>query len=189
MSEIYQGRWFVVPFLRLVTGRRILFTDTGVNIPSSVHNDAYRDSFERRRRLGSEPLNFQQGFDFLTKHLFTASIASAQSSTLELTSIFRWIWSSPVTKGDKGDLCLKTAAQRLFVPWLTGRFPQLLSGTARVRESYNDTLNRFEIDVDISNPIFGTIFGYRGWFDLEMIECDRESIPTDAFPLFETKRE
>ncbi len=60
-------------------------------------------------------------------------------------------------------------------------FPRLLSGKAKVRESYDDASGRFVIDVQIRNLLFGHIFGYSGWFQLEQIPC--EQVPERAKPV------
>ena len=88
---------------------------------------------------------------------------------------------------DNGALLLVTGAQRLY-EWKVGfTFPSLLTGTATVKESFNDALDRFEISVDIRNPLFGHIFGYRGFFDLDWKVVT--AIPESVRPLREEARE
>ena len=47
MDEVWHGRWCVVPFLYVGSLRRILFPETGKNIPFEIRNYAYRDGFDR----------------------------------------------------------------------------------------------------------------------------------------------
>ena len=186
MTEIYRGPWFVVPFLRIGSARRILFTETGTDITFSVHNYAYRDSFDR------ETLTWKRTFQFPghKRHFDeTLVFSEKRNRPIVFAGTHQHLSVDLHFTVENGDLVLKTGAQRLFLPIATIWFPQLLSGVAYVRESYNDELERFEIDVDIRNSIFGTIFGYRGWFHLEMINCTRECIPADAFPRVESVRE
>ena len=186
MSEIYRGAWFVLPFLQLGSARRILFTETGSNIPFIVENFAYRDTFNR------ETLTWKRTFQFpdLERHFDETLIFSdKRNRPIVFAGTHQHLSVDLDFTVDDGDLVLRTGAQRLFLPLFTLRFPQILSGVAYVRESYNEQEDRFEIDVDIRNSLFGTIFGYRGWFNLEMIECSRENIPEDALPLVESSRE
>ena len=186
MTEIYRGPWFMVPFLRLGSARRILFTETGKNIPFTVENYAYRDSINR------ETLTWKRAFQFPERERHfdeTLIFSEKRSRPIVFAGTHQHLSVDLEFSAENGDLVLKTGAQRLFLPMLTLHFPQLLSGVAHVRETYNEQQERFEIDVDIRNSIFGTIFGYRGWFHLEMIECNRDAIPADAFPVIESARE
>ena len=186
MTDIYRGPWFVVPFLKIGSGRRILFTETGSDIPFSVHNYAYLDSFAR------ETLTWKRTFQFpnLNRHFDETLIFSEKRQRpIVYAGTHQHLSVDLEFSVENGDLILRTSAQRLLFPIGTLRFPQILSGVAYVRESYDETMERFEIDVDIRNSIFGTIFGYRGWFNLEMVQCNRSQIPDDAFPSVESERE
>jgi hypothetical protein len=186
MTEIFRGPWFVVPFLQLGSARRILFTETGSNIPFTVENFAYRDTFNR------ETLTWKRTFNFLDCERYfdeTLIFSDLRDRPIVYAGTHQHLSVDLDFTVEDGDLVLKTGAQRLFLPFLTLRFPQILSGVAYVRESFNEHQNRFEIDVDIRNALFGTIFGYRGWFNLELINCIPDDIPRDAFPLVETSRE
>ena len=79
--------------------------------------------------------------------------------------------------------------KRLFVGPITIPFPRFFSGDAYVRESYNDKLARFEVDVSIDNPFWGKILGYRGTFELDRISCTPDEIPDGTIPVRESKRE
>ena len=180
MTEIHHGPWFMVPFLQIGSARKILFTETGTNIPFTVENYAYRDSFNR------ETLTWKRAFKFPDRERHfdeTLIFSEKRSRPIVFAGTHQHLSVDLEFTAEIGDLVLKTGAQRLFLPMLTLHFPQLLSGVAFVRESYNERQERFEIDVDIRNSIFGTIFGYRGWFHLEMIDCTRDAIPEDAFPV------
>ncbi|MCA8986469.1 MAG: DUF4166 domain-containing protein [Planctomycetaceae bacterium] len=47
MEDVWHGKWYVVPFLVLGSLRRILFPETGRNIPFEIRNYAYLDRFGR----------------------------------------------------------------------------------------------------------------------------------------------
>jgi hypothetical protein len=40
-----------------------------------------------------------------------------------------------------------------------------------VTERFDDDRDRFEIAVEISNPLVGFVFGYDGWFTVEYENC------------------
>jgi len=186
MTKIFRGPWFVLPFLKIGSARRILFTETGTNIPFTVQNYAYQDSLNR------ETLTWKRTFEFpnCERHFDeTLVFSETRNRPIVFAGTHQHLSVDLEFTVDNGDLALRTGAQRLFLPFFTLRFPEVLSGVAYVRESFNEQEGRFETDVDIRNAIFGTIFGYRGWFHLEMIDCSREDIPDDAFPVVESVRE
>ena len=88
-----------------------------------------------------------------------------------------------------GAFRLRTGVQRLYEWPIPIRIPNLVSGRADVRESYNDKEERYEVDVTIGNRFLGRIFGYRGWFRLDFRPCTPEEIPRDARPQREERRE
>jgi hypothetical protein len=71
---------------------------------------------------------------------------------------------------------------------LSVRFPLFFSGVADVCEWFDDSLGRFRIEVSVSNPTWGPLFGYRGAFDVEWIEV-QSGPPASAKPKREEIRE
>jgi hypothetical protein len=66
----------------------------------------------------------------------------------------------------------------------------LLTGHARVREWFDDTSGRFRIEVNVTNPIIGHIFGYQGSFTVDDVPLDRPGlVPAHIRPQRETYRE
>ena len=47
MDEIWKGRFYTLPFLYVGTWRRIMFPETGRNIPFTIENYAFVDQFGR----------------------------------------------------------------------------------------------------------------------------------------------
>jgi hypothetical protein len=47
MEEIWRGRFYTLPFLYVGTWRRIMFPETGRNIPFTIENYAFIDQFGR----------------------------------------------------------------------------------------------------------------------------------------------
>ena len=47
MDEIWKGRFYTEPFLRVGSWRRIMFPETGRHIPFTIENYAFVDQFGR----------------------------------------------------------------------------------------------------------------------------------------------
>ena len=187
MDDIWHGRWYVVPFLYLGAIRRILFPETGRNIRFQIQNYAYSDRFDR------ETVTWKRKFWFPAKTRefdeFFVFSESRNAPILYAGTHQHLSVDLNFSVDDDGALIVKTGSQRLFVGPLTIPFPRLFSGDAYVRESYNSELKCFEVDVSISNRMWGDILGYRGNFTLERIDCPRDQIPDGTIPVRENRRE
>ena len=187
MESIWHGRWYIVPFLHIGSWRRILFPETGHEVPFEIRNHAYLD------RFGRETVTWKRTFQF-----------PARQREFDEYFIFSEQRGRPVlyagthqhlavdlhfTVEENGDLTVRTEGQRLFIGPLTIPFPRFFSGDAMVRETFNETLGRFEVIVSIENPFWGKVLGYRGWFDLERITCTAEDLPEGVRPIRERDRE
>jgi hypothetical protein len=81
---------------------------------------------------------------------------------------------------ERGGLRLRSGAQRFYEGWLGFAFPMLFSGYADVCEWYDDALQCFRIQVQVSNPKWGALFGYEGCFEVKWREV--EAVPFHALP-------
>lgn len=187
MEEVWRGRWHVVPFLQLGATRRVMFPEVGRAVPFTVSNYAYRDGFGRETltwlrefEIGSVRRRFDETLVYSERRQRAVVYAGThQHLAVELE----------LGADDDGAFRLRTAAQRLY-EWRVGiKIPLLFSGSADVRESYSDERERYEVEVNISNPLWGRIFGYRGWFTLDLQPCRAADIPRDAMPVREEWRE
>ena len=187
MEELWRGRFFTIPFLKVGTWRNIMFPDHGSNVPFTLHNYAYIDSFgretvtwvrmftirERPRRFDATMIYSEERrriVDYLGTHQHLAV-------DLDLS----------VT--DRGGLALRSGEQR-FYEWKKGfRFPQFFSGVADVCEWYEPAEERFRIKVEVTNRFWGKLFGYHGWFTIQERPCSSEEVPEDVKPLREERRE
>lgn len=186
MEEIWRGPYLMVPFLWLGSKRSVMFTETGRDVPFTVENYAYRD------RFGRETLTWIRTFDFERQRRFDETLiySEARGCAVVYAGTHQHLAVElHFSVGPGGALRLRTGKQRLY-EWRVGiRFPQLLSGTAIVEERYNEERGRFEVDVDIRNRVWGRIFGYRGWFELEERRCSSSEIPAGVRPQREEFRE
>jgi hypothetical protein len=187
MHEIWHGRWYVVPFLHVGSIRRILFPETGQHVPFQICNYAYADQF------GRETVTWKRKFCFpkKTREFDEFFVYSELRKTPILYAGTHQHLSVDLkfTVDAEGALIVTTGAQRLFAGPFTIRWPRFFSGDAYVKESYNDELERFEVDVTIANRFWGKILGYRGFFDLERVDCTVDQIPEGIKPVRESNRE
>jgi hypothetical protein len=184
MEQIWRGPFWTLPFLYVGSARRIMFPEHGANVPFTIENYAYRDRFGRetvtwiRKFSGKRPRRFdaymifsdhrQRIVDYLGTHQHLAV-------DLELRA------------DETGALCLRSAAQRFYEGPIAFTFPLLFSGVADVRESFDESIGRFRIEVKVTNRVWGPLFGYRGSFDVEY--RDVAEVPDDIRPRREERRE
>ena len=164
MDEIWKGRFYTEPFLRIGTKRRIMFPETGRNIPFRIENYAFLD------RFGRETISWIRTFQSRRTRRFDAyMIYSEQRGRIVdyLGSHQHLAVDIDVSVDDLGGLRVRSGAQRFYEGIIGFSFPMLFSGIANVREWYDDIAQRFRIDVDVRNRVWGPLFGYRGSFDVE----------------------
>jgi hypothetical protein len=68
------------------------------------------------------------------------------------------------------------------------RVPALVTGTATVRESFDEGAGRFRIDVQVIHHRFGPLFGYHGSFTTEYVDTRQRGVPATVKPLREEIR-
>jgi hypothetical protein len=187
MEEIQRGRFYTVPFLRLGSRRGVMFHECGRDVPFTIENYSYLDSFGRETMTWTRVFEFpKRARRFDETMIFSdrrgcavVYAGSHQHLAVEL--------SASVDEG--GALLIRTGAQRLY-EWRFGiRFPLLFSGRAKAREWFDDDTGCYRIDLEIANAVWGRIFAYRGWFRGEVGPCPADSIPHAAKPVREESRE
>src|SRR5437868_9783694 len=164
MEEVWKGALYTLPFLYLGTWRRIMFPETGTNIPFTVENYALLDKF------GRETVTWVRTFFSRRTRRFDAYMIFSEKRK----GIVDYLGSHEHLAVDlelsvdtEGGLCLRSAGQRFFEGPIAFRFPMIFSGVANVREWYDEREECFRIVVDVRNRIWGRLFGYRGRFDVE----------------------
>lgn len=162
MDEVWRGRWYVVPFLYFGSFRRILFPETGFNIPFEIRNYAYLDNF------GRETITWKRSFAFpsIRREFDEYFVFSESRGTPILYAGTHQHLSVDLefVVDDDGSMIVTTGAQRLYVGTIP--FPRFFSGEVYVRESYNESKNRFEVEVSITNSFWGKFSGTEEIFNL-----------------------
>ncbi|MCU0646522.1 MAG: DUF4166 domain-containing protein [Gemmatimonadaceae bacterium] len=186
MEEVWKGAWYTEPFLYVGTWRRIMFPETGRNIPFTIENYAYRD------RLGRETVTWIRTFHSRRTRRFDAyMIYSEQHGRIVdyLGSHEHLAVDIDLSVDDTGGLRLRSGAQRFYEGPVGFRFPMWLSGIAEVREWYDDAARCYRIVVDVRNRRWGRLFGYRGRFDVEWRSVAEADVPLHVRPVREEPRE
>jgi Domain of unknown function (DUF4166) len=179
MDEVWRGRLYTLPFLYVGTWRRIMFPETGRNIPFSIENYAFVDDF------GRETVSWVRTFRSSKTRRFDAYMvySEARGSIVDyLGSHEHLAVDIDLRVDEQGGLCLRSGAQRFYEGRLGFDFPMLFSGTADVREWYDDATQRFRISVDVRNRTWGRLFGYTGSFDVEWRQVEPGAVPDRVLP-------
>lgn len=164
MSRIRRGPWWVVPFLHIGKLRNILIPDTGTDVPFTIENYPYLDPF------GRETVTFVREYQVGRKpSRFDATMILSSGRVLDYLGTHQHLAVDlALTVADDGSLILVSEAQRFYEGrFIAFRFPMIFSGRALLKESYDDAAGVFRISMQVSNPVFGFLFGYEGEFRAE----------------------
>ena len=186
MARVWHGPWWTLPFLWLGAWRHIMFPESGRNVPFTIRNYAYVDSF------GRETVTWIRQFDLGKRRRFDAYMVFGE----ERGTIIDYMGTHQHLAVDldcsvdpTGGIRERSGEQRFYEGPLAFRFPMLFSGHADVCEWFDDESGRYQIEVVVSNRVFGPLFGYRGAFDAEWLEGDAARAPDDIRPKREERRE
>lgn len=188
MDEVWRGPSWTLPFLLLGSTRRVLFPSRGRDVPFTISNYAYVDSFGRETVTWSRRFRLKRRY----RSFDATMVRSAQRGLIidYLGTHQHLAVDIHCSVDDDGAMCLTTGDQRFYEGPVAFRFPLLLTGVATVREWWDEADERFHIDVRVENRRFGPLFGYRGSFTVvERPVTGPEDIPLDVKPLREERRE
>ena len=187
MDEIWRGRFYTLPFLAVGSWRHIMFPSRGRRVPFRIENYAYRDAFAR------ETVTWIRTFEFPTRvRRFDATmIYSEQRARIVdyLGSHQHLAVDIELAVDARGGLRLRSGAQRFYEGVVGFSFPMTFSGTADVCEWFDDAAGCYRIEVSVTNPVWGPLFGYRGSFTVEWIACADTGVPSHVRPVREERRE
>ena len=164
MDRLWHGAPYTLPFLYIGTWRSIMFPEQGRDIPFTLENYAYRDV------LGRETVTWVRTFRTTRKRRFDAyMIWSEQRGCIVdyLGTHQHLAVDLEISVTENGGLRLRSGEQRFYEGPVAFRFPLFFSGVAEVCEWFDDPTGRFRIEVQVSNPRWGPLFGYAGSFEVE----------------------
>ena len=186
MDRVWHGAPYTMPFLYVGVWRRIMFPESGVNIPFSIENYAYRDSLDR------ETVTWIRTFQMKKRRRFDAyMIYSEQRRKIidYLGTHQHLAVDLDLSVDPNGGLRLRSGEQRFYEGLIGFRFPMLLSGIADVCESFDENKKCFRIEVVVANRVWGPLFGYTGHFEVEYRPQSQDDIPSTYLPLRTEPRE
>ncbi|WP_216652501.1 DUF4166 domain-containing protein [Nocardioides sp. zg-1308] len=166
MRRIRRGPWWTVPFLQLGRLRNILVPDIGTDVPFVIHNYPYRDP------LGREAVTFVREYWIggRARRFDATMVRASDGHVLDyLGSHQHLVVDLDLSVEDDGSLLLRSGAQRFYEGRVGFSFPMLFSGRAELRERYDDEGDVFRVDLTVTNPVFGFLFGYDGEFTCEFL--------------------
>ncbi len=186
MDRIWHGPIYTLPFLYVGTWRRIMFPEHGKNVPFTIANYAYKDSF------GRETVTWLRTFSTAKVRRFDAYMIYSQprKKIIDYLGTHQHLAVDiDLSVDSRGGLKLVSGEQRFYEKIIGFRFPPFFSGIAEVCEWFDDADQRFKISVDVRNPTWGKLFGYHGSFEVEWLKMPADQIPADAKPRREELRE
>jgi hypothetical protein len=164
MDELWHGRFYTLPFLYVGTWRRIMFPERGRNVPFTIENYAYRDSF------GRETVTWLRTFETRRTRRFDAYMiySPARNTVVDYLGTHQHlVVDLELSVDSRGGMRLRSGDMRFYEGPVGFRFPQLLSGVADVCEWYDEQTAKYRVEVSVVNRRWGPLFGYRGAFDVQ----------------------
>ncbi|MCX4679569.1 DUF4166 domain-containing protein [Streptomyces sp. NBC_01433] len=186
MDRIWHGRAFVKPFLALGGTRNVLVPRTGRDIPFTIENVPYTDSY------GRESVTFVRTFALPGgPRRFDATMVHSpeRSCVLDYLGTHQHLATDlRLTAEPDGSLLIRSGEHRFREGPFDVRVPGFLRGDAEVRESYDDATGRFRIRVAVTNRRFGPLFGYEGTFRARYVDARRHGVRAGLRPVREEAR-
>ncbi|QDV07835.1 hypothetical protein Poly30_33680 [Planctomycetes bacterium Poly30] len=186
MSRVWHGKPYTLPFLYVGAWRRIMFPEQLKDVPFTIENYAYVDE------LGRETMTWIRTFRGPKVRRFDAYMIHS----VERGCIVDYLGTHQhlavdieMSVSEQGGLRLRSGSQRFYERFLGFRFPMFFSGIADVHEWYDDASGQFQIQVDVRNSIWGPLFGYRGYFDVEWRPVAAGEVPECVLPKRTERRE
>lgn len=188
MERLWRGPAFTVPFLQIGAWRNILVPVAGRDVPFTIENYAYVD------RSGRETVTFVRTFELPGRRRgrFDATMVYSErrGGVVDYLGTHQHLAVDlDLAVEPDGSLLLRSGAQRFYEGPLAFEFPLLLSGSATLRERYDETRRCFTIDVRVENRRFGPLFGYTGSFTCSYLQVSPDQVPAAVKPLREELRD
>lgn len=129
-----------------------MFPESAENVPFTIENYAYRDSFNREtvtwlRMFKTRKVRHFDAYMIYSEHRrkIVDYLGSHQHLAVDID----------LSVDERGGLRLRSGQQRFYERLIGFRFPLLFSGIADVCEWYDEATARFRIDVNVTNRTWG----------------------------------
>lgn len=186
MDRIWHGPAYVKPFLALGASRNILVPRTGTNVPFTIENTPYTDSY------GRETVTFVRTFALPGgPRRFDATMVHSpeRNCVLDYLGTHQHLATDlHLTAEPDGSLLIRSGEHRFREGPVDVRVPDLIGGEAEVRESYDDATGCFHIRVRVANRYFGPLFGYEGSFTARYTDVGTHGVRAGLRPVREEAR-
>ncbi|MER5784405.1 DUF4166 domain-containing protein [Streptomyces mobaraensis] len=187
MDRVRHGRGFVRPFLALGGTRNILVPRAGRDVPFTIENVPYRDSY------GRETVTFVRTFAFPggDRRRFDATMiwSPERGCVVDYLGTHQHLATDLHFSADAdGSLVIRSGEHRFREGPVDVRVPDLIAGDAVVRESYDDAAGCFRIRVAVTNRRFGPLFGYSGSFTADYVDVREHGVRRGLRPVREEAR-
>ncbi len=162
-----------------------MFPERGKNVPFSIENYAFVDEF------GRETVSWIRKFQTKTPRRFDAYMiySDERGKIVDYLGTHQHLAVDiDLSVDETGGVKLTSGAQRFYQGVIGFSFPLFFSGIANVREWYDDSIQKYRIEVNVHNRTWGPLFGYRGSFEAEWL-LDVERIPQELQPIRFERRE
>lgn len=187
MDRVWHGRGFVRPFLAFGATRHILVPQAGREVPFTIENVPYLDSF------GRETVTFVRTFAFpggRPRRWDATMVHSPERGCIvDYLGTHQHLASDlHLTAEEDGSLVIRSGEHRFREGPVDFSVPALIGGDAEVRESFDEASGRFRIRVRVTNRRFGPLFGYEGSFAAEFVPVPRYGVRAGLRPVREESR-
>lgn len=186
MDNIWNGNKLAVFILKLLSKSNILFPRIGQNIEYEIHNYPYLDKFGREVHSMNRVFYFpdeEQRFDG------TATYSEAKQHIVEYLGLDHKMVFEMGLSAENGAIRFTSGRQFGFFAGLKLPVPRLVRGNIELLEWFDDTDQKFYLDLKVKSKLFGPLFGFTGWFDAEYVDFSGKTIPNQFKPTREEKRE
>lgn len=186
MKKIWNGNKLAVFVLKILSKRNILFPRIGENIEYEIHNYPYKDKQNREVHSMNRVFYFsdeEQRFDG------TALFSERKNHIVEYLGLdHSMIFEMGLMAEKDGAIKFTSGKQFIFMFGLKIPVLSFLRGDIELLEWYDDKEKKFYLDLKVVSKLFGPLFGFSGWFELEYIDFTGKQIPEKFKPTrFESK--
>lgn len=148
------------PVLRIAARFGVAFPEHGVGIPFTIENRGDAQGGVRAIRTLRFPRRERVMLDRVHEH--HGYVVDALGADGRLEAAFR------VSVRDAA-MVARSGAVRVRLGRLWWRLPRVVRPCVDLVERWDDAVQRQHVDVRVSLPIVGAIYGYHGWFDYAVV--------------------
>lgn len=162
MTCITGGPMWLYPFLKVGVRRKLVFPESGRNIPFTIVNSSFISV------KGEQQIHWERKFNFPENTRYFNALMSLDQKRMVVKD---YLGEPPVlysdlqfTVSENGALKINSLGQRLVLGKVEIPLPRFLQGLAVITESYDEVYAVYRICVDVKNQLIGTVFSYEGVF-------------------------